>query len=321
MSTETIAKLPAEAVERLRESHICAPLTHLAVIKASAPAIRDYLQGQITQDITRLAADRGLYSAVLTPQGKAVTDMRLLAAHNDELIIISEAAKAEALVGRLRRFALGFNVRIGIVDTLDVIAVQGPDTDAALSSAGLPLPASQVNDVAAHATDDVFSLRLPMAAADGVWIVTAKADVASCLQGLGHAIDASEMETARILRGFARFGIDWDEATHPLNANLIERHGVSFDKGCYLGQEVTSRMHWRGQIKWRLYRVGLEAAIASLPCAVEADGKMGEITSLARTADDEARGIALLRLEAVEAKRELHVAGAALRVLGHVLPV
>jgi folate-binding protein YgfZ len=247
--------------------------------------------------------------------------MRLLVAHNDELIIITEAARAETLVERLRRFALGFDVRVGIVDTLAVIAVQGPDTDAALTRAGLPLPASQVNDVAAHATHDVFSLRLPMAAADGVWIVTAKADVISCLQRLGHTIDAREMEAARTLHGFARFGVDWDESTHPLNANLIERHGVSFDKGCYLGQEVTSRMHWRGQIKWRLYRIGLEDAIKSLPCAVEAAGKMGEITSLAQAADGQTQGIALLRLEAVESGRKLRAAGAPLCVLGHAIPV
>jgi len=321
MTTRAIAKLPAEAAGLLRENHACALLDNLAVIKASGPAIRDYLQGQLTQDMALLTPEQGIYAAVLTPQGKPVADMRILEGHNGELLIISESSRAEALVGRLRRFAVGFEARIGIVDALAVFAVQGPGTDAVLADCGLPVPTMKINDTAASAEHDTFSLRLPMAATDGVWVVCAKADTVSCIRRLGHQITVEDMEAARIVHGFPRLGVDWDESTHPLNANLIERHGVNFDKGCYVGQEVTSRMHWRGQIKWRLYHVGLNAAVESLPCAVEAGGKMGEITSLARTADGEVQGIARLRIEAVESGHELQAAGAPLRVLGQALPL
>jgi len=321
MTTLAIAKLPAAAAALLRENHACALLASLAVIKASGPAIRDYLQGQLTQDMALLTPERGIYTTVLTPQGKPVADMRILEGHNGELLIISESSRAEALVGRLRRFAVGFEARIGIVDALAVFAVQGPGTDAALADCGLPVPTMNIYDTATSAEHETFSLRLPMAATDGVWVVCAKAEAVSCMRRLGHQITVEDMEAARIAHGFPRFGIDWDETMHPLNANLIERHGVSFDKGCYVGQEVTSRMHWRGQIKWQLCRVGLDAAVESLPCAVMATARMGEITSLAQTEDGEFRGIALLRIEAVESDCELRAEGTRLSVLGQALPV
>jgi len=321
MTTEAIVKLPDRAETLLRERHACAPLASLAIIKASGPAIGDYLQGQMTQDIALLAPDRAIYAAVLTPQGKAVADIRLLAGHGGELVILTEAARAEALVGRLRRFSVGYEARIGLVDALAVVAVQGPGTNAALARAGLPVPAAQVNDVAAHPSQDLFCLRLPMAAMDGVLLVAARADCESHMKDLDGAIEARDMETARILNGFPRFGVDWDESVHPLNANLIERHGVSFDKGCYVGQEVTSRMRWRGQIKWRLCRIGLTRPVPNLPCAVEAGDRMGDITSLAMTAGGDTRGIARLRIEAVEAGRRLEAAGRRVEVLGHAQPV
>jgi len=315
MSTGAITKLPAKIAALLREIHVCAALDSLAVIKASGSGIRDYLQGQITQDIALLAPDRGIYTVVLTPQGKAVADMHMIEGHNGELIIIAEAAYAEALVGRLRRFTLGYKARIGIVEALAVIAIQGPNTNRALSKAGLPLPASDVNCVASQAYHDIFCMRLPMAASNGAWIITPRIDVASHLELLDHAVTARDMESARIVHGFPRFGVDWDESIHPLNANLIERHGVNFDKGCYVGQEVTSRMHWRGQIKWRLYQVTLDATVSALPCAVEAGGRIGEITSLVRTGDGKSRGIARLRIEAVESGRDLYACNLPVRVV------
>jgi len=101
------------------------------------------------------------------------------------------------------------------------------------------------------------------------------------------------------------YGIDWNKKIFPLNANLIEFDGVSFDKGCYVGQEVTSRMQWRGGIKKRLYRVQLESLPSALPCPLSTTVEIGMVTSAAMNSDGEVYGIAHLPIELVEKQMPL----------------
>ena len=121
--------------------------------------------------------------------------------------------------------------------------------------------------------------------------------------------------------GVPSFGVDWDEKIHPLNANLIERNGVSFDKGCYVGQEVTSRMHWRGGIKKKLYRVslmreGFDGEGVVLPIPILTTVKVGELTSVADSKDG-LFGIALLPISVVDAATPLKLEdGTEVKVLG-----
>jgi folate-binding protein YgfZ len=108
------------------------------------------------------------------------------------------------------------------------------------------------------------------------------------------------MHAARIIKGIPVYGIDWNEKIFPLNANLIEFNGVSFEKGCYVGQEVTSRMQWRGGIKKRFYRIQLESFPTTFPCPVSTTVEIGMVTSAAMNADDKLFGIAHLPIELVE---------------------
>ena len=218
---------------------------------------------------------------------------------------IVEAAHAVNLVGRLRRFAMGYELRIGMVEQLAVISVQGADSNTALSRAGMPLPAPQALSTARRADADVFTLRLRETAADGAWLVVPRAQAAPVLHKLDNTVDEKMMEAARIVYGFPRFGVDWDEHVHPLNANLVERRGVSFDKGCYVGQEVTSRMHWRKAVKRGLYRVRLRETPGPLPVDIRTAARVGVLSSLARSPDGQYLGIASLPVTIAEAGREL----------------
>jgi folate-binding protein YgfZ len=112
------------------------------------------------------------------------------------------------------------------------------------------------------------------------------------------------IHAARIIRGIPVCGIDWNEKIFPLNANLIEFEGISFEKGCYVGQEVTSRMQWRGGIKKRLFRVQLESLPTTLPCPVSTAVEIGTVTSAALNGD-EVFGIAHLPIKIVEDRTPL----------------
>lgn len=279
--------------QSLSEGCLSCTRSGYAVLKASGPKVRDYLQGQLTQDVDLLTPAQGIFAAVLTPQGKAVSDLYLLCGHNDELVIIAPRAQAEALVGRLRQFAIGYELRCGIVDALHLLSVQGAGSEAFLKTSGLPVPGKERLATADVDGRDCFVMRMLEAADDGFWIV---ADSPGELTG-NHAVDESVIITSRIIKGIPSFGIDWDGSVLPLNANLVEFGGVSFDKGCYVGQEVTSRMQWRGGIKKRLHRVRLESMPEEIPSPVVTSVPVGTITSAAVDADGECYGIALLPIE------------------------
>jgi len=289
---------PATA-DRLLNSYCIGRRQGWKVLKASGPNIRDYLQGQITQDITKLTPGQGMYACVLTPQGKAVSDLYLLTGHDEELIMLLPSHSAASAVGRFRRFALGHDVRIGIVEHLALYSIQGAHAQQALTDFGLPEPGAGWLATAGREGVDCFVMTMP-ADPRGFWLVTGQAAFDALLQNSDALTDDAEFEAMRIIRGLPRFGTEWDESLHPLNANLIEMKGVCFDKGCYVGQEITSRMHWRGTVRRKLYRVQLDAPPGKLPCPVVTKAKVGELRSAAMDPDGQCFGIALLAVESVQ---------------------
>lgn len=262
----------------------CCHRASFAVLKASGGNIRTYLQGQITQDINLLTTTNPIYTAVLTPQGKMITDMHIIDA-GDELIIVTPTPYAITLVERLRRFALGHDIRLGCVESLGVLSIQGDNTKQIIQELTQPIEAK---------------LPMPEAAKQGVWLIMKNTDIHKALDDLSSACSETDFEKSRIIYGTSRFGHDWDASTHPLNANLIEMNGVSFDKGCYVGQEVTSRMHWRKGIKKKLYRVQIQGVLPVTPCPIQSSNKIGMLTSAATNMLDEHFGIAHLPIESVE---------------------
>lgn len=288
-----------EDQQQLQEGYLGGSHDDYVIIKASGATLLDYLQGQLTQDIKRLTPSQGIYSAILTPQGKMIADMHIISGHNHELIIIARKDYAETLVGRLRQFALGHELRIGMVDSFKLLSIQGRRCDDFLELHNLPVPASSHLNSASASGRELFTIRMAEAADDGVWIVT------DDIEAIGKLSDEAIIHAARICKGQPTFGLDWNEKAFPLNANLIELKGVDFDKGCYVGQEITSRMQWRGGIKKHLYHIVLESFPQELPSPVSTTVEIGSITSAAIDAEGVVHGIAHLPIEIVESDTPL----------------
>jgi len=263
---------------------LCCHRPSLTVLKASGDSVRKYLQGQITQDINLLTPDTPIYTAVLSPQGKMIADMHIIDI-GDELIMVTEASYAAALVERLRRFALGHDIRLGQVETLGVLSVQGEHTQQIIQNIKQPIEAS---------------MEMHEAANQGNWLIMANADIHKALHQMSGVCSERDLENAAIIYGTPRFARDWDASIHPLNANLIEMKGVNFDKGCYVGQEVTSRMHWRNGIKKKLYHIKIEGDLCNTPSPIQSSCKIGILTSAATDTSGEHFGIAHLPIESVE---------------------
>lgn len=196
-------------------------LSDRAVLRVAGEDVRGFLQGLVTNDLAQLGPDRPLWAGLLTPQGKALFDFMLFA-DGDAVLIDCEAVRAEALTRRLSIYRLRRAI------TIDPVA------DAAVHWS-------------AEAPNTPSDPRLP--ALGSRWIAPPTMPASGWHRhrlGLGVTEGIAELGEDRTL---------WLEA----NADLLG--GVSFSKGCYVGQENTARMHYRGKVNRRLAvaPVGAEA--------------------------------------------------------------
>jgi len=298
-----IPTLFSQTAEQLLNGHMVAELSCWSVLKASGDGLREYLQGQITQDVGRLKPKQAIHACLLSPQGKAISELYICDGKNDELIILAPSHVATETVARLRRFSMGFQLRIGIVEELGVFILQGNHAAEALARLGLPEAHHHWLACSRSEQEELFSMAIPP---QSFWLIGNKTRLQAAFPNL---TSDDQSEALRIIHGQPRFGIEWDANLHPLNANLIEFDGVSFDKGCYVGQEVTSRMNWRKGIKKKLYRVHLPnmEKIPLPPCPVFSTQAIGEIRSLAFDVEGQCFGIALLPIDSVNKETPLHL--------------
>lgn len=224
-------------------------LENRAVIRLAGADTKTLLQGLITNDIEKLRPDTPLYAALLTPQGKYLFDFFILEV-GDNLFLDCEADRKDALIQRLNFYKLRADVMItDVSDQLKVYAFAPTDSmpnkwtersvyiDPRHGSMGV----RAVLDQAPEGVEDwsyleYENLRLSLGIPDG----------------------ARDIEVDR------RF---------ILEANLAELNGVDFDKGCYVGQEMTARMNYRGTLKKRLLPATIDGPLPGSGTEFFADGK------------------------------------------------
>ncbi|MHB8659235.1 MAG: CAF17-like 4Fe-4S cluster assembly/insertion protein YgfZ [Solirubrobacteraceae bacterium] len=209
---------------------------------------KDFLQGQVSNDVLGLTAGNGCYSAFLTPKGKMLGDLRVLDT-GEELLLDTERVSLQELFNMIRRFSIGYDLELH-KRTLEsgLLSLIGPRSASLPSLAVIAdLPAAEhshrpvmIGRIAARAIRTDVGIDLLCQACD-------TAELSSALTGEG-AISVSEdtAECVRIERGRPRYGIELDVTVIPQEAGLNER-AVSFTKGCYVGQETVARLFYRGK--------------------------------------------------------------------------
>jgi tRNA-modifying protein YgfZ len=245
-----------------------------AVLRVRGPDARKFLQGLITNDIGKADGAAAIHAGLLSPQGKILFDF-FVVADGDGLLIDAARDKAGALVQRLNFYRLRAEVEIAEEPALAVAAAWG-------GSPGLPEGAIAYAD--------------PRLAALGIRLLLPKgADLAA----LGcEAQPEADYHAFRIGQGVPEGGHDYAFGeTFPHEALFDQLNGVDFAKGCYVGQEVVSRMEHRGTARKRIVPVEGEAALPGSGASVEADGvPIGTLGSVSG-----ASGLALIRLDRAEA--------------------
>ena len=206
---------------------------------------KSFLQGQVTNDVERLAAGKGCYAAFLTPKGKMLGDLRVLDT-GDELLLDTERVSLQALFNMIRRFSVGYDVQLH-KRTLErgLLSLFGPDSDRIAGATELSL------EEHAHAVTAVEGIGVRAVRTElGLDLLCEASDSEALAQALTErgAVPVSEetTECVRVERGRPRYGVDLDETVIPQEAGLNER-AVSFTKGCYVGQETVARLYYRGK--------------------------------------------------------------------------
>ena len=264
-----------------------AMLEDRGVVSVTGADAAGFLQGLLTNDVERLEPGQACYAALLTPQGKILFDMIVVRA--------PDAGGAAFLLDCTASQAADLAKRLGFYKLRAKVAVADVSTDRAVVAFWGAEPASVEGLLYADPRDPRLGWRAilprPIAAAVGTEHV-------------------NEYEGLRIAVGAPKGGLDFAYAdAFPHDANFDLLHGVDFDKGCYVGQEVVSRMKHRGTARKRVARVKL-AGPAPAPGTPVMDRELA-VGALGSSSGREA--LALLRLdraeEAIAAGRTLSAGG------------
>ena len=249
------------------------------VVKIAGEDARKFLNGLLTTDIADVTPGRAAFAALLTPQGKIMVDMIVTEASAEDdggFFLDCPRALSQILADRLNFYKLRAKLRIeDLSEALGVMAVWdgagGTDYGLCYGDPRLPALGSRC-------------MLPPHLAAE------AAADLGATL------LDAEKYEAHRIALGAPRGGLDFQyNDAFPHEADMDQLNGIDFDKGCYVGQEVVSRVEHRGTARKRVVPVAFEDFGPEDGIAVHVgDVEVGTMGSSAN-----GRGLAMLHLSRI----------------------
>lgn len=261
-------------------------LPERGIVAISGPTARDFLQGLITNDIGRVSPTCAIYAALLTPQGKFLHDF-FIVEHKDRLLLDCRRDRIPDLIKRLTMYRLRSKVEIGDESDKWEVGVM-----LATDEAGEPQSAGT-----AKTRFDGVSYIDPRHAGMGERTIRlVDEDDTFPTDTVQLEKNRASYDALRISLGIPDTGADLiAEKSMPLESGFDELHGVDFDKGCYVGQEVTARMKHRKLVKKRLFPIRFDGEIAPGTVVKAGDVDAGDVRSAVK-----GRGIALLRLDLAE---------------------
>lgn len=294
-STADLEVLAREAVLR--------PRTGRELIVATGADRSRFLNGIVTGNVAGTPVGGGCLSALLTPKGHVVADMRIFV-RTDDFWIVVDAGQAETVAATLSRYAIMDDFVAAARPDVAFASLLGPAAAARLTAIDVDPGAVAAGPLLAHAqvatpAGELWIARVRELGADGFWLgapTNVLADVQARLAVAGTPeLEPGAAEAARIAALEPRFGAEITSDYFPMEVGL--NAAIDYGKGCYLGQEPIVRIRDRGHINWRL--VGLDVDGPTDPAASdriesETKPKAGRITSAGRLPGG--RGVALAML-------------------------
>ncbi len=212
-----------------------------AVLALGGAEARDFLQGLITNDMDACREGGAIYAALLTPQGKILSDFFIIPEVEDRLLIDCAASRAADLLKRLKLYRLRANVLIALRPELAVAALWGEDD-------------------AGKIFHEIVRFADPRHPALGQRMI-AERDVLA--RAVSAVMQRGDYHAHRLSLGIPDSTDLAPDTVFALDAGLEELNGVSFRKGCYIGQEVTARMKHRASARRRFLIAEVERCTSS----------------------------------------------------------
>ncbi|MBD0325933.1 MAG: aminomethyl transferase family protein, partial [Pyrinomonadaceae bacterium] len=258
-------------------------------VRVSGAEAVQFLNGLVTNDVKALGLNEWMTAAFPNAQGRLLAFARVI--HQDDgFLFDTEAATAERVFKTLERFTLAGDFRVAeMANELALLSLQGARASAILGAtlgeeAGA-VERSRVR-VARWQEQPLSVIRATHTGEDGFDLFVGAEHAASLFEALreagAHPVGFEALETLRIEAGQPRHNVDMDESNVVLETGLDE--AISYTKGCYIGQEIIARIHWRGHVAKRLAGLSFEdgSEVSTGAKVRTPDGKeIGRVTSSA----------------------------------------
>jgi aminomethyltransferase len=286
VTTGAPIELDAE-YRQLREEAAVVRRPSAEVLEVRGADAVEFLESQLTNDVSSLAPGEGRYAALLDRKGHLQSDMRVLLVDPDRVWLVAEEAGAGPLASHLGLYRVGRDVAVDRLES-GLWSVVGPGAAAAT---GIDLPAAE------HSHAAIGDGARAVTTEDGIDLVgTDEPATAPAGAAIPEASEAAA-EIIRVEAGRPRFGREMTAETMPAEAGIVER-AVSFTKGCYIGQETVARLHYRGRPNRRLRGLRLERESAAGEAVAREGRELGRIGTAALSPANGPIALAILRREA-----------------------
>lgn len=266
----------------------------------------DCLNGQLTNDVSKIEPGCGAHAALLSTKGQLLADVRIIRTA-DTFELDTDRESLQSLFDALRMALVGHDAQLhkrtlqcGLISLLGPRAQQVAQVDD-LGHCELKNAPITVDGVPAHAVVSRKGVDI-LCSADDTAAITA-----TLLERGATAIDEAAAEVARIERGRPRFGVELSERTMPQEAGLLDRY-VSFTKGCYVGQETVARLFYRGNPTRHLLGLLFDGEPSGDGAVQLGEKAVGTVTRVARSPRLGLIALAVLR-RAVEPGTSVSVGG------------
>jgi folate-binding protein YgfZ len=235
-----------------------------------------FLHGQVTNDINRLKPGQGCYAALISAKGRMESDLNILCLA-DEFLLDFEPGLTGLVTARLEKYVIADDAQIvDVSPQFGLLSVQGPRAHEVVMAAGLcpQIPVREFESVrhSMEGVDEFYVVNLPRLGSAGVELFIPVTGIEDILRRLleasgpfgGRMCGWDAFENARIEADIPRFGQDMDDSNLPLEAGIAGR-AISVTKGCYIGQEVISRVRNYSEAARALRGFRLEGDLVELP--------------------------------------------------------
>jgi folate-binding protein YgfZ len=281
----------AEQVRAARETVLLVAHPDLSTLVVTGADRETWLNGLLTCDVVKAPRGEATYGLAVTQKGRVIADVLVLK-HETEAIVVVPSRIRDDLAAQLERYLIMEDAEL-TKGTARIFCAHGPRST---TFGGIPSDRTGLGGALFTLASDAERDTLVSAVTEAGGIVG----------------DDAGWEALRLERGLPRFGVDFDDKTYPQEASL-EKRAVSFDKGCYLGQEVVCMLELRGHVKRKLVSFILddETAPTSGATITDRDGnEIGKVTSATPSPTlHHTVGLAMLKLAHTAPNTPLRIAG------------